>query len=183
MAAGTGTGGEQLLLFLYHETRALARRHMAGERPNHTLTTTALVNELYLRLAGKGQRFATEGEFIRAASRIMRNILVDYARTRNRAKRGGEQETLPLSEVCFDVADGRSMGLEALDEALTCLARTSERLALVVEMRFFGGLSAEEIAAELKVSSRTVKRDWVVARSWLREWLDARAPGGVLERS
>jgi RNA polymerase sigma factor (TIGR02999 family) len=160
--------GRELLVLLYHEIRVLARQRLSGERPNHTLNTTALVNELYLRVAHSGRQFHSEGEFAAVASKIMRHILVDHARAHNRHKRGGSEEALQLSTLTFDIGEGRSVGVEALDEALDELAQIDERQARVVEMRFFGGLSAQEIAGELGVSSKTVNRDWVTARSWLK---------------
>jgi RNA polymerase sigma-70 factor (ECF subfamily) len=163
--------GKELLVLLRHEIRILARQRLAGERPNHTLNTTALVNELYLRLAPSEQQFYNERQFAAAASQIMRRILVDYARRHKRQKRGGSKETLQLSSLAFDVCEDRVVGVEALDEALTNLARIDGRQARVVELRFFGGLSVEEIAGELGVSSKTVKRDWATARSWLKATL------------
>jgi RNA polymerase sigma-70 factor (ECF subfamily) len=163
--------GKELLVLLYHEIRMLARQRLSGERPNHTLNTTALVNELYVRLAHSRQQFRSEGEFAAAASQIMRRILVDHARAHNRQKRGGSAETVQLSRITFEVCEGRIAGVEALDHALTELAKIDERQARVVEMRFFGGLSLQEIAAELGVSPKTVKRDWATARSWLKATL------------
>jgi RNA polymerase sigma-70 factor (ECF subfamily) len=168
---GRQANGEQLLLFLYHEIRMMARRRLSGERPNHTLDTTALVNELYLRVADSEQQFRSEGEFVAAASHIMRRILVDHARAHKRQKRGGGQEPLQLSSLTFDLSDNHSIDVEALDDALTRLARIDPRQARVVEMRFFGGLSVQEIAGQLGVSSKTIKRDWATARSWLKATL------------
>jgi RNA polymerase sigma factor (TIGR02999 family) len=163
--------GRQLLVLLYHELRVLARQRLSGERPNHTLNTTALVNELYLRVAPAGQHFSTEIEFIAAASQMMRRILVDHARTHNRQKRGGGVDALPLSELTFEIGEHNAVDVEVLDDALTRLARIDPRQARVVEMRFFGGMSETEIAAQLGVSSKTVRRDWATARSWLRSTL------------
>jgi len=163
--------GKELLVLLYHEIRMLARQRLSGERPNHTLSTTALVNELYVRLAHTRKQFRSEGEFAAAASQIMRRILVDHARTHNRQKRGGPTGTIQLSSLAFDICEGHVAGVEALDHALTALALIDERQARVVEMRFFGGLSLQEIADELGVSSKTVKRDWATARRWLKATL------------
>jgi len=165
------TTGRELLVLLYHEIRILARQRLSGERPNHTLNTTALVNELYLRVAHSGRQFHSQGEFAAVASKIMRHILVDHARAHNRHKRGGSEEALQLSTLKFDICEGYTVGVEELDEALTALARIDERQARVVEMRFFGGLSVQEIAGELGVSSKTVNRDWATARSWLKATL------------
>lgn len=163
--------GDQLLLFLYHEIRAVARRHLAGERPGHTLSPTALINELYLRLASGGQSFPSEAAFLSAASNMMRNLLVDHARSRRAAKRGGDRQRIDLDQIRFEVTEGHSLNAEAMDEALTALATIGERQARVVELRFFGGLSGDEIAAELCISAKTVKRDWALAREWLRTWI------------
>ncbi|HTX35038.1 MAG TPA: ECF-type sigma factor [Bryobacteraceae bacterium] len=170
MTTGEGkhTSGKELLVLLYRGIRLLARQRLSTERPNHTLNTTALVNELYLRLAHNDRPFRSEGEFVAAASKIIRHILVDHARARNRQKRGGSEVPLQLASLQFDIYEGHSIGVEALDRALTELANIDERQARVVEMRFFGGLSMLEIAHELGVSSKTVNRDWALARSWLK---------------
>ncbi len=165
--------GKELLALLYDHIRALARHRLSGERPNRTLNTTALVNELYVRMAGSRQHFGSEREFAAAASQAMRRILVDPARSHNRHKRGGGQEALQLSGLTFDVSQGLAVGLEALDDALTRLAQMDARQARVVEMRFFGGLSVQEIGQELGVSPKTVKRDWATARSWLKSTLES----------
>ncbi len=164
--------GDELLAFLYHEVRAIARRHLADERPNHTLSATALVNELYLKLSGSQQNFQAKPEFITAASRMMRQILVDYARGRNALKRGSGN-IAALAEIRFDIAGGESLNIEDLDEALTSLAQTGHRQARVVELRFFGGLTIEETATALGISPKTVKRDWIMARSWLKSHLES----------
>lgn len=161
--------GDQLVSFLYSEVKALARRHLAHERAGHTLTATALVNELYLKMAPNSRRFPTEAEFIMTASRAIRNILVDHARGRRRLKRSGE--TVSIEDLRFEIADDASIEVETLDEALKELAEVAERQARVVQLRFFGALSIEETAAALSVSPKTVKRDWVTARAWLKSWL------------
>jgi RNA polymerase sigma factor (TIGR02999 family) len=166
------TGG-RLLSLLYHEIRLAARRQLAGERPGHTLSPTALVNELYLRLAGVEMNFESETHFVAAASRMMRNLLVDHARARKAEKRGGQASRTPLEEITFPLADDRTIDVEALDEALGELERFGERQARVVELRFFGGLSSEEIASQLEISERTVKRDWMMARHWLQNRLES----------
>jgi RNA polymerase sigma-70 factor (ECF subfamily) len=169
-----GIADDRIFALLYHEIRAVARRHVAWERPGHTLNATALVHELYVRLAGSDKGFTSESEFISTASLMMRRMLVDYARSRNREKRGGGKETIRLEDLYFDVAENQPIGVEDLDEALTCLAEISERQARIVELRFFGGLNVEQTAAELQISSKTVKRDWATAKTWLRKWLDRR---------
>ena len=163
--------GRQLLVFLYHELRVVARQRLSGERPNHTLNTTALLNEVYLRLAPSNQHFRTEREFVAAASQIMRRILVDHARAHKCEKRGGGMDPQQLSALTFEVSEGHAVELDVLDDALARLALINARQARVVEMRFFGGLNETEIAEELGVSSKTVKRDWATARSWLKSTL------------
>jgi RNA polymerase sigma factor (TIGR02999 family) len=165
--------GQQLLVLLYNEIRSIARQRLSGERTNHTLNTTALVHEVYLRIAHSGQQFHSESQFAAAASQMMRRILVDHARAHRREKRGGSLEIVQLSSLAFDIGDARMVDVESLDEALTDLAQIDFRQARVVEMRFFGGLTTEEIAAVLGVSSKTVKRDWATARAWLRASLQS----------
>jgi RNA polymerase sigma-70 factor (ECF subfamily) len=162
--------GDQMLAFLYHEVRAVARQQLSHERPEHTLSATALVNELYLRLARSDQRFAEGRQFIPAAACMMRQILVDYARRRKRDKRGGGK-TLSLDAIRVEISAGEPMEIDALDQALEELAKIDERQARVVELRFFGGLNANDTAAALGVASKTVSRDWAVAKQWLRAWL------------
>jgi RNA polymerase sigma-70 factor (ECF subfamily) len=169
--------GGEFLTFLYHEVRAIARQQLARERPNHTLNTTALVNELYLRLAQSGHCFSSEQEFVPAAAHMIRQILVDYARARKRLKRGGGQNPAALDEIYVEISAGEPVDLESLDEALTRLAEIGERQARVVELRFFAGLSVEETGAALQISPKTVKRDWAMARAWLRARLAGNAAG------
>lgn len=173
MNAGEGqpANGRQLLVLLYDELRTIARLRLSGERPHHTLNTTALVNEVYLRVAHSEQQFHSEGEFVAAASQIMRRILVDHARAHKRQKRGGGAEALQLSALTMEISEGHAVEIEALDDALTLLARIDSRQARVVEMRFFGGMSEPEIAAQLGVSAKTVRRDWATARAWLKSAL------------
>lgn len=155
---------------LYDELRALAHGHLRGERTGHTLSTTALVHEAWLRLSTQlGLAALPRSEFFGAASQTMRRILVDHARGRNRHKRGGGASHVPLDEVEQLLTDRESEQLEALDEALQRLAVLNPRGALVVERRFFGGLSLEEIAESLDLSRKTVQREWVAARAWLRK--------------
>ena len=170
----TNESGDQMLKFLYHEVRAVARQQIAHERPDHTLSATALVNELYLRLARSDQRFAESRQFIPAAACMMRQILVDYARGRKRQKRGSGQKPISLDAICVEIAAGEPVHVDVLDEALTCLVKIDERQARVVELRFFGGLNVQEIAAALNISPKTVTRDWAMARAWLRSWLTER---------
>jgi RNA polymerase sigma factor (TIGR02999 family) len=154
-----------LLPLVYKELRRLAHYHLRSERPDHTLQSTALVHEAYLRLVGKQPALQNQSHFIAVASRLMRQVLVDYARGRGASKRdGGCRITLENVEAMPVNEDSE---LLALDHALDELARVDERQARIVEMKFFGGLSAPEISEALGISRATVDRDWAVARVWL----------------
>jgi RNA polymerase sigma factor (TIGR02999 family) len=155
-----------LLPLVYNELRRLAQHHLRGERPDHTLQSTALVHEAYLRLVKPGSmRFESRGHFFALASQLMREILVDHARHRRAAKRdGGERLTL---EEAAELAGSKGVDLVALDDALNELAKLNPRQCRIVEMKFFGGLSIGEVAEVLTVSTATVERDWTVARAWL----------------
>jgi len=158
---------EKLTPLVYQELYRLAHAYLRGERAGHTLQTTALVNEAYLRLIDASQmRWQNRAHFFAVSARMMRHILVDFARARRNRKRGGGALQVTLDEA-MTVAAGRSAELVALDNALTALARLDERQSKVVELRFFGGLTEVEIAEVLKVSPRTVSSDWSLARSWL----------------
>ena len=164
---GDETALDQLIPLVHDELRQLARRHMAGERPGHTLQATALVNEAYLRLIEVNQvRWQNRAHFFAMASRVMRRILVDAARARGYQKRGGGAETVSLDEALLVSGEPRQ-DLIALDDALNALAAFDLRKSQVVEMRFFGGLSVEETAEALHVSADTVMRDWRLAKVWL----------------
>jgi RNA polymerase sigma factor (TIGR02999 family) len=157
----------RLFPLVYGELRALAHLQLARLRPGDTLQTTALVHEAYLKLLGASRpEWNDRRHFFAVASRAMRQISVDYARTRAAQKRGGNTPPLTLDEQRLPVAD-RAHELVVLDRALTELESLSERLARVVELRFFGGLSVEETAAVMNVSERTVKREWQKARAFL----------------
>ena len=145
---------------VHHELRRIARRHMAGERTGHTLQTTALVNEAYLRLVGSQKvRWQDRAHFFAISAQLMRRILVDHARKRNYQKRGaGERAVVLLDQL--DAAPQKGADFVALDEALEALALVDPRKGKVVELKFFGGLSVEEIAEVLRVSQQTVLRDW-----------------------
>jgi RNA polymerase sigma factor (TIGR02999 family) len=168
-AATDGAAAETLFPLVYDELRRLARRQLAGEMTGHTLSTTALVHEAYIRLVD-GSRIGPVGRgyFFGAAARAMRRILVEHARRRRAAKRGGGQNPVSLGEADA-AADAYADELIDLDRALEELATLNPRHARVVECRFFGGLDTEETAAVLGVSDRTVKSDWAVARAWLRQ--------------
>jgi RNA polymerase sigma factor (TIGR02999 family) len=158
---------------VYDELRRIAHRELKRERAGHTLSTTALVSECYLRLLGDTHiEWADRVSFLSAAAIAMRRILVDYARTRSRAKRGGGKLQMALDEADLAV-ENRAELLVALDEALGRLTALDERLGRVVEFRFFGGMTEEEIASALGVTPRTVRRDWLKARAWLYTELGA----------
>jgi RNA polymerase sigma factor (TIGR02999 family) len=159
---------DRLLPIVYDELRRLARRQMRAERPDHLLQTTALVHEAYLRLVDQENvRWQTRVHFFAVAAQVMRHILVDYARARLRAKRGGARELLPLHDVAV-LSEGRAEELIAVHLALDNLTALDPRKARVFELRYFGGLSTDEVAAALKVSAATVARDWRMAKAWLR---------------
>ena len=152
---------------------------MAHERPGHTLQTTALVNEAYLELVDSVQAdWQNRAHFFAVCARVMRRILVDWARSRNMFKRGGGVHLVGLEDT-FVGAQEPDAALVALDDALSALAECDARKARVVELRFFGGLSIEETAAVLKISEETVQRDWRFAKSWLRRELSAEKSYGV----
>jgi RNA polymerase sigma factor (TIGR02999 family) len=164
---------EQLVPIVYEELRRLAHRYMRGERVNHTLQTTALVNEVYLRLAGiDALRWRDRVHFFAMAATLMRRVLVDYARQRGREKRGGGISVTSLDENA--VAAQPVVDVVALDEALERLAIVDPQQSRVVELRFFAGLSVEETAEALAISPATVKRDWATAKLWLYNELQDR---------
>lgn len=166
--AGDEDAQNQLISAVHDELRVIAARYMRREKGDHTLQTTALVNEAYLKLVNlKTANWQDRAHFYAVASRVMRRILVDHARKHIAGKRGGGVDMLPLNEAIV-FTPGRSTQIVQLDEALTRLAQTDERAARVIELRFFGGLSVEESAEVLKISPRTVKREWMFARAWLR---------------
>src|ERR1022692_3396718 len=156
---------DRLTPIVYDELHRLARRYMKGERPGHSLQTTALVNEAYMRLVDyKNMQWQNRAHFFAVSAQLMRRILVDHARRRN-LKRGGAVHHVSLDEAVVIGADGNT-DLAALDDAMNALAQHDPRKVQVVEMRFFGGLSIEEIAAVLKVSPVTVKREWRSSHAW-----------------
>ena len=161
---------QQLVPIVHEELRRLARRQMAVERPGHTLQPTALVNEAYLRLVNlKQMQWQNRAHFFAMGARLMRRILVDFARSRGYQKRGGGAKQ--VSFTALDVAEGQATDVVALNDALEALARVDERKSVVVELRFFGGLSVEETAEVLNVSRETVRRDWKFAKMWLLQQL------------
>ncbi len=162
---------DQLMPAIYSELHKLAQHYLRGERLDHSLQTTALVNEAYLRLVNvQNVQWQDRAHFFAISSRLIRQILVDRARRRGYQKRGGGRRHVELEESAV-LDPGRDDELVALDEALAALAEFDERKSQVVELRFFGGLTLEEAAAVLDVSPDTVRRDWRLAKSWLRKYL------------
>jgi RNA polymerase sigma-70 factor, ECF subfamily len=160
------TAREQLVPIVYEELRRLAHHHMRGERVGHTLQTTALVNEVYLRLVGiDGLQWRDRAHFFAMAATLMRRVLVDYARQRGREKRGAGISVISLDENAL--AAQPAVDIVRLDDALAQLAAVDRQQSRVVELRFFAGLSVEETAEALGISPATVKRDWATAKLWL----------------
>jgi RNA polymerase sigma factor (TIGR02999 family) len=164
--AGDPEALEALVPLVYKELRDIARRHLRRERPGHTLQSAALVHEAYLRLLDQ-RPFETENRahFLAVASRLMRQILVDYARGHGAAKRGADR--IVDLDTCLVIPQTQSTDMVALDDALKDLTRLDQQQGQIVELRFFGGLATEEIAEVLDISPSTVKRDWNVAKAWL----------------
>lgn len=158
---------EQLVPFVYAELHRLARAYMRREQPGHTLQTTALINEAYLRLIGQSVSWQNRSHFFGVAARLMRQILVDHARTLKAAKRGGAQLQVSLSDA-VEMVGSEASELLALDDALQSLAAIDQRKSRVIELRYFGGLTIAETAEVLNVSHTTVEEDWKIARAWLR---------------
>ena len=162
---------DKLIPVVYHELRRQAARHLRRERREHTLQTTGLIHEAYLRLVDqKNVRWQNRAHFFGIAAKLMRQILVDHARKNQAAKRGGMDIKLSLEEATL-ISEGRDMNLMALDEALTRLATIDPRKGRVVELRYFGGLTMDETAEVLEVSLATTKHDWSMAKAWLRREL------------
>ena len=165
---GDQAARDQLMPLVYAELHRLAHRHIKKERPGHTLQTSALVNEAFVRLVDQRDvHWKSRAHFFGIAAQMMRRILVDYARKRRFAKRGGNQLQVSLNEELV-AANQRSAEVVLLDDALTQLAEIDERKSKVVELKFFGGLSIEETSEVLGVSPGTVMRDWTLAKAWLR---------------
>ena len=159
---------------VYEELRRLAQRYMSGERPDHTLQATALVNEAYLRLAERtSPHWQDRSHFFAGAARMMRHILVDHARNRQRAKRGGGVADLELTDTAVLVEQQADQVVD-LNEALERLAQLDRRASQVVELKYFGGMNYDEIAEVLSISGITVRRDWEFAKAWLHKELSAR---------
>src|ERR1051325_1263718 len=166
-SAGDKAALNELIPLVEQELHRIAHQYMNRENPGHTLQTTVLVNEAYLRLIDqKNVRWQNRAHFFAIAAQTMRRILIDHARSAARAKRGGKARKISLDEVAI-VSQERASELVALDEALERLAMIDPRRGRVVELRFYGGLSNEEIAEVLNISANTVMRDWNMARAWL----------------
>ena len=160
-----------MLSVVYRELHHQAHRFLQRERREHTLQTTALVNEAYLKLADQNVEWKSRAQFFAVAATLMRRILVDYAKYRHRLKRGGTADSLPFDDALEVAVSDTSFDLLALDEALNRLAEKEDHLARVVELRFFSGLDVPETAGVLGISESTVKRDWAMARAWLHREL------------
>jgi RNA polymerase sigma factor (TIGR02999 family) len=175
---------DRLMPLVYDELYRLARYYMAVERPGHTLQATALVNEAYLRLAKSEPDFKGRTHFFAIAARVMRRILVDWARSRGAGKRGGDVPMVEFDQNAAFEEGGAARGtssedLIAIDDALNALAKLDARKSEIVELRFFGGLSVKETAEVLKVSEETIRKDWNITKSWLkRELSRGQAYGG-----
>ena len=167
LSGGEREAADKLVPLVYNELRRLAVRHLRRERRNHTLQATALVHEVYMKVASQeGAQWQNRAHFFAVASQLMRRILVDYARTQQRAKRGGGQQRVTLDELSA-VTQVPSAELLAVDEALARLEKLDPRQAQVVELRYFGGLTVEEAAEALGISTKTIIREWNVAKAWL----------------
>jgi RNA polymerase sigma factor (TIGR02999 family) len=163
---------DALLSLVYDELHRQAHRYLSRERPGHTLQTTALVHEVFLKLNKQDKiKFESQSHFFAIAAKLMRQILIDYARTKHRAKRGGTQDRVPLENALTMGVGETNFDLLALDEALTRLAVKEEHLANIVELRFFSGLTVDDTAEVLGISNATVKRDWQMAKAWLQREL------------
>jgi RNA polymerase sigma factor (TIGR02999 family) len=176
LRTGDQSALNEILPPLYDELHRIASRHLRGERPNHTLQATALVHEAYLKLfAGQEQRFENEVHFLAVSSRVMRQVLLDYARTRATQKRSGVDRNSPVSTALEVAGDGGVELLELiqLDDAMKALAIEDESLARLVEMRYFGGMTAEETAEALGLSVHVVRHDLRFAQAWLRRKLNS----------
>jgi RNA polymerase sigma factor (TIGR02999 family) len=159
---------DSLIPLVYRELRAIAGRYLSRESPSHTLQSTALVHEAYVRLIGQQRmRWQNRAQFFGIAAQMMRRILVDHARHQSRDKRGGPATKLSLDEAMATAEPQSDVDLLALDQALTSLALIDPRGARIIELRFFSGLTLEETAEVLSISAGTVKRDWSAARAWL----------------
>jgi len=176
--AGSKSAEDRLLEVVYPKLRQIAKRYLRNERLGHTLQPTALVHEAYLQLAGRSDgNWQNRTHFFAVAAILMRRILVDYARNKKAKKRDGARQRVELSDD-LAISEDRLEQILQVDEALVRLAQLDERQCKVVELRFFGGLTEEEVAEVLGVAPRTVKRDWNVAKAWLYDQLDTSPDNG-----
>jgi len=177
MRAGDPQAAEDLLPLVYAELHRLAKSYMRRERPDHTLQATALINEAYLRLVGEEIDWKNRAHFIGLSAKVMRRVLVDYARAHKAEQRGGGLQRVEMQEE-LAVAPEKLEEVQQIDELLEKLEKENPRQARVVELRYFGGLSFEEIGTLLQLTSRTAKSDWALARIWLMDQLQpgAKAP-------
>lgn len=172
LRAGKQAASEDLISLLYEELHSLAKNYMRQERPGHTLQTTALVHEAYLRLGGdEGMPWENRVHFLRVAAQAMRRVLIDHARRKLSDKRGGDRNREALDEE-LAITEERPEDLLSLDIALNKLSGVDQQIAQVVELRFFGGLSVEETARIMGISARTVKREWRLAKAWLKQQIE-----------
>jgi RNA polymerase sigma-70 factor, ECF subfamily len=179
LAAGDQKAASELVPLIYEQLRRLAARHLSHERPDHTLQATALVHEAYVKLAAqKDAKWQNRAQFFGVASQAMRRILVDYARGKQRIRRGGKQHKVPLDEVLL-VSSGSSEEVLAVHESLSRLETLDARQARIVELRYFGGLKVEEIAEVVGISGKTVMRELNVAKAWLYGDLKDHRANGV----
>ncbi len=168
VGAGRAKASEELLPLVYEQLRAVAEHQMGQERRDHTLQATALVHEAYLRLAGDQDiAWDNRAHFFAAAARAMRRIVIDHARARGRQKRGGDARRVPLSNVVDLLTEADADTAMAVDEAVEKLAEVDPRMAEIVQLRFFAGMSVDQTARALSISERTVRREWSLARAWL----------------
>ncbi len=164
---GNNAALEEMLPFVYNELRLIAKRYRSKERADHTFQTTELINEAYMKLVDQnGTDWQNRSHFFAVASRVVRNLLVDYARAKNYQKRGSGAEKVNIDDIALFTPEPNE-NLLALDDALNRLAKFDERKSKIVELRYFGGLSSEETAEVLAVSEITVKREWLKAKAWL----------------
>jgi RNA polymerase sigma factor (TIGR02999 family) len=168
MNRGEETAADKLLNLVYDELHLLAKRYMRHERPDHTMQATALINEAYIRMVGDNTDWQNHQHFIGVAATVMRRVLVDHARAHNAGKRGGDLRRVELEEgIAF--SNERSIEVIEVDDALAELEKLNPRQARVVELRYFAELTDDQIAALLNISSRTVQRDWLLAKDWLSD--------------
>ncbi|HMV47745.1 MAG TPA: sigma-70 family RNA polymerase sigma factor [Blastocatellia bacterium] len=170
---GDEAARDRLLPLVYDELRRLARHHMRREQPGHTLQTSALIHEAFLRMIEQTVPWQNRAHFFGIAARLMRQILVNHAVARRSLKRGGDQQQVSLTAAA-DLSSGRAVEILALDEALKSLAELDQRKSHIIELRFFGGLTNEEIAEVMGISLSTVEREWRLAKAWLQREMEKR---------